>query len=258
MKAFLYLLLPLGALHGRLVDVELSIAEQPWTPGDGLKPVPSLTINGSIPGPTLRFREGDVARIRVHNRLAKEETSIHWHGLLLPNIQDGVPDLNTPPIQAGKTHVFEFPLKHAGTYWYHSHSGLQEQRGVYGSIVVEPKSGESAKADRDHVIVLSDWTREHPDEVMRTLMRGGDWYPLRKGSAQSLTGAMKANALGDFWDRERSRMPAMDVSDVAYDAFLANGRKSISLPAKPGKKSGCASSMRALPPTSISSPPPGR
>ena len=236
MKAFLYLLLPLGALHGRLVDVELSIAEQPWTPGDGLKPVPSLTINGSIPGPTLRFREGDVARIRVHNRLAKEETSIHWHGLLLPNIQDGVPDLNTPPIQAGKTHVFEFPLKHAGTYWYHSHSGLQEQRGVYGSMVVEPKSGESGKADRDHVIVLSDWTREHPDEVMRTLMRGGDWYPLRKGSAQSLTGAMKANALGDFWDRERSRMPAMDVSDVAYDAFLANGRKSISLPAKPGEK----------------------
>lgn len=236
MKSLLFLLLATSALHARLVEYDLTVAEQPWSPGDGIKPVRALTLNGGIPGPTLRFREGDTARIRVHNRLKNEETSIHWHGLLLPNVQDGVPHVTTPPIQPGTTHTFEFPLKHAGTYWYHSHTGLQEQRGVYGSIVIEPKGGESAKADRDHVVVLSDWTRENPDEVMRTLMRGSDWYALRKGSMQSVTGAAKAGKLKDFWDRERTRMPAMDISDVAYDAFLANGRRSITLPANPGEK----------------------
>jgi FtsP/CotA-like multicopper oxidase with cupredoxin domain len=233
-------LLPLLATaltaQARLVEYDLTVVEQSWSPGDGIKPVRALTLNGGIPGPTLRFREGDTARIRVHNGLRNEETSIHWHGLLVPNLQDGVPYVSTPPIQAGTTRTFEFPLKQSGTYWYHSHTGLQEQRGVYGSIVIEPKGGEPAKADRDHVVVLSDWTRENPNEVMRTLMRGSDWYALRKGSMQSVTGAMKAGALGDFWDRERSRMPAMDVSDVAYDAFLASGRKSIALPGKPGEK----------------------
>jgi FtsP/CotA-like multicopper oxidase with cupredoxin domain len=236
MKALLFLLLSAAALQARLVEYDLTVAEQSWSPGDGVKAIRALTLNGGIPGPTLRFREGDTARIRVHNQLKHEETSIHWHGLLVPNLQDGVPYVTTPPIQAGTTRTFEFPLKHAGTYWYHSHTGLQEQRGVYGSIVIEPKGGEPVKADRDHVVVLSDWTREHPNEVMRTLMRGSDWYALRKGSMQSVTGAAKAGALQDFWDRERTRMPAMDVSDVAYDAFLANGRKSIALPGKPGEK----------------------
>ncbi len=233
-------LLPLLATaltaQARLVEYDLTVAEQSWSPGDGVKAVRALTLNGGIPGPTLRFREGDTARIRVHNRLKNEETSIHWHGLLVPNLQDGVPYVTTPPIEAGTTRTFEFPLKHSGTYWYHSHTGLQEQRGVYGSIVIEPKGGEPAKANRDHVVVLSDWTRENPNEVMRTLMRGSDWYALRTGSMQSVTGAAKAGALKDFWDRERTRMPAMDVSDVAYDAFLANGRKSIALPGKPGEK----------------------
>lgn len=236
MKTILFLVLSLAVLHGRVVEYDLTVAEQPWSPCDGIKPVRALTLNGGIPGPTLRFREGDTARIRVHNRLENEETSIHWHGLLVPNLQDGVPYVTTPPIKAGTTHTFEFPLKHAGTYWYHSHTGLQEQRGVYGSIVIEPKGGEPVRVDRDHVVVLSDWTRENPDEVMRTLMRGSDWYALRKGSMQSVTGAAKAGALKDFWDRERTRMPAMDVSDVAYDAFLANGRKSIALPGNPGEK----------------------
>jgi FtsP/CotA-like multicopper oxidase with cupredoxin domain len=236
MKTLLFLFLSAAALHARLVEYDLTVAEQAWSPGGGIKPARALTLNGGIPGPTLRFREGDTARIRVHNRLKNEETSIHWHGLLVPNAQDGVPYVTTPPIEAGTTRTFEFPLKHSGTYWYHSHTGLQEQRGVYGSIVIEPKGGEPAKADRDHVVVLSDWTRENPNEVMRTLMRGSKWYALRKGSMQSVTGAAKAGSLKDFWDRERTRMPAMDVSDVAYDAFLANGRKSIALPAKPGEK----------------------
>lgn len=219
----------------RVVEYDLEVAEQAWSPGGGIAPVRALTLNGGIPGPTLRFREGDIARIRVHNRLAGETTSIHWHGLLVPNSQDGVPEVTTPPIQPGTTQAFEFPLRQSGTYWYHSHTGLQEQRGVYGSIVIEPRGGEPVKAGREQVVVLSDWTRESPEEVMRTLRRGSEWYAFRKGSIQSVAGAAKAGALKDFWERERSRMPAMDISDVAYDAFLANGRPSIEVAGKPGE-----------------------
>lgn len=225
----------LATVQARVVEYDLTVAEQSWTPDKGIKPVRALTLNGGIPGPTLRFRVGDTARIRVHNKLANEETSIHWHGLLVPNEQDGVPHVTTPPILPGTTHTFEFPLTHAGTYWYHSHTGLQEQLGVYGSIVIEPKGGEPIKTTRDHVVVLSDWTVENPNEVMRSLVRGTDWYAFKKGSTQSLLGAAKAGALKDFWDRERSRMPAMDISDIAYDAFLANGRRSIHLPGNPGE-----------------------
>ncbi len=158
------------------VEYDLEISETRWSPDGVLRPVRALTVNGSLPGPTLRFRVGDVAVIRVHNRLEREDTSIHWHGLLLPNEQDGVPYVTTPPIRPGTTHRFEFPLKHAGTYWYHSHTGLQEQNGIYGSIVVEPRGGVAEAADHDEVIVLSDWTLEDPGEVMRTLVSGNDWY----------------------------------------------------------------------------------
>lgn len=235
MKPFLFLLLTLIPIHAKIVEYDLTVAEEPWAPA-GLKPIRALTVNGGIPGPTLRFRVGDTARITVHNRLKREETSVHWHGLLVPNAQDGVPYLTTPPIKAGTSRVFEFPLKHPGTYWYHSHTGLQEQLGVYGSIVVEPRGGESIRAAAEHVLVLSDWTRENPNNIMRTLMSGSDWYAIRKGNAQSISGAMKAGALGDYFQRERSRMAPMDVSDIAYDAFLVNGQKQVELGGKPGQK----------------------
>jgi FtsP/CotA-like multicopper oxidase with cupredoxin domain len=235
MKTFLlFFLLIIPSLHARLVEYDLTIAEQKWTPGD-LRPVRAITINGGIPGPTIRFKVGDTARIRVHNQMKNEDTSIHWHGLLLPNEQDGVPYVTTPPIMPGTTHTFEFPITHSGTYWYHSHTGLQEQVGVYGSIVIEPKGGEAIKTDQDHVVVLSDWTLESGEEVMRSLARGTEWYSFKKSSTQSLLGAAKAGALKDFWARERTRMPAMDISDVAYDAFLVNGKRSIHLPGKPGE-----------------------
>lgn len=224
---FLFLIASGTPVHADLVEYDLEIAEKRWSPDASLRPVRALTVNGGIPAPTLRFREGDFARIRVHNRLKHEETSIHWHGLLVPNKQDGVPHVTTPPIQPGTSHAFEFELRHAGTYWYHSHTGLQEQSGVYGSIVVEPRGGMVERADRDEVIVLSDWTIERPNEVMRTLMSGNEWYAFKKGSTQSLLGAAKAGELTSFWEREKSRMPAMDISDVAYDAFLANGKRSF-------------------------------
>jgi FtsP/CotA-like multicopper oxidase with cupredoxin domain len=218
---------------GRTVEYDLEIAEQTVSPAG--KKVRGLTINGTIPGPTLRFREGDTARIRVHNKLNREETSLHWHGLLVPNNQDGVPHLTTPPIPPGHSFTYEFPLRQSGTYWFHSHTGLQEQRGVLGSIVVEPRGGEPVHADREQVLVLTDWTNEDPGEILRTLKRGSNWYGIQKGSPQSMAGALKAGHFSDYISREKSRMPPMDLSDVAYDAFLINGMRRFHIPARPGE-----------------------
>jgi FtsP/CotA-like multicopper oxidase with cupredoxin domain len=194
--------------------------------------VQAMTINNAIPGPTLRFKEGEIARIHVRNEM-DVETSIHWHGILLPNLQDGVPYLTTPPILPGTTYTYEFALKHSGTYWYHSHTGLQEQRGIFGSIVIEP-AVPSEKSDIDHVVIFSDWTNENPDEVLRTLKSGSDYYSLQKSSMQSLSGAIRADALRDVLRRSWTRMPPMDISDVAYDRFLVNGQLSAILEARPG------------------------
>lgn len=199
------------------------------------KNIKAMALNGSIPGPTLRFREGDFAKISFHNAM-EVSTSVHWHGILLPYRQDGVPYVTNPPIEPGETKVFKFPIKQAGTYWFHSHTGLQEQRGVYGSIVITPKEGERVPSDRDEVVVLSDWTDENPDEILRTLKRGSDYYSLKKGTLQSLIGAVKEGALTDVLKRSLMRMPPMDISDVAYDAFLANGKVETTIPAKPGEK----------------------
>ncbi len=187
-----------------------------------------IAINGTIPGPTLYFREGDHVRVSVVNQLDDDDASIHWHGLLLPNAMDGVPYLTTKSLEPHAEHVFEFDLRQSGTYWYHSHTGLQEQEGVYGAIVIEPREGRGALhaqlgVAREVVAVLSDWTDEPPREVMRTLMRGSDWYSIKKGNAQTLLDAWKRGKLGEYFAREKRRMPAMDISDVAYDQFLVNG-----------------------------------
>lgn len=214
-------------LQGAAVEYELTIVRQAVNITG--KPAEAMTINGGIPGPTLRFREGDLARIRVHNRMG-EDTSIHWHGILVPPGMDGVPYLSFPPIRPGETFTYEFPIRQSGTYWYHSHTHLQEQSGVYGSIVIEPLRG-GPRPDRDHVVVLSDWTDENPHAVNRTLKRGSHWYALEKGSAQSIVGAARLGMLGDYFLRELQRMPAMDIADVAYDRFLANGKPDSTLPA---------------------------
>lgn len=183
----------------------------------------ALTINGNIPGPTLRFKEGQTATIRVHNKL-KENASIHWHGVLVPPLMDGVPYVSFPPIKPGDTYTYTFPIRQNGTYWYHSHSGYQEQLGVYGAIVIEPK--DEAKRfhyDREYVVVLSDWTKEDPKEIVKTLKRGSDWYAIEKGNGQSIVGAIKAKKFLDYLKRDLLRMEPMDISDVAYDYFLING-----------------------------------
>src|SRR3990167_8557719 len=148
----------------------------------------AYSVNGSIPMPELHFTEGDTAEIWIHNEL-KTETSIHWHGLILPNEQDGVPHLTTAPIKAGTTHLYKFPLVQNGTYWYHSHTGLQEQGGMYGAFIIhrqnEPKMPE-------YTIVLSDWTDMKPFEVHRRLHMANDWSAIKKASVQK--GAVQSYA----------------------------------------------------------------
>jgi CopA family copper-resistance protein len=230
----LALFVPVTMLSAATVEYDLNIARQEVNLTG--QPVKALTINGHLPGPTLRFTEGDHAVIRVHNQM-DVETSIHWHGILLPNAMDGVPFVTYPPIAPGQTFIYEFDLRQSGTYWYHSHTMLQEQRGLFGALVIAPKD-EEGTFDRlhDHVVVLSDWTDEDENSVLRTLKRGSEWYSLRKGSGQSVMGAARLGMLGAYFSRELQRMPPMDLSDVYYDCFLLNGAPQQSLAAKPGEK----------------------
>lgn len=194
-----------------------------------------MTINGSIPGPVLEFNEGDLAIINVTNKM-DEETSVHWHGLILPNFYDGVPYLTTPPIKPGTTFQYRIPINQSGTYWYHSHTMLQEQKGVYGSIVIRPKE-KTLEYDTDLVVVLSDWTNEKPMNVLRNLKRGNEWYQIKKGTAVPLSRVIKEGALGAQFKFWRDRMEGADIADIYYPAFLSNGKKLAEYPEfKSGEK----------------------
>ena len=195
----------------------------------------AMTLNGGIPGPVLEFNEGDLAIINVTNKM-DEETSVHWHGLILPNFYDGVPYLTTPPIEPGTTFQYRIPINQSGTYWYHSHTMLQEQKGVYGSIIIHPKE-KNLEYDKDLVVVLSDWTNEKPMNVLRNLKRGNEWYQVKKGTAVPLSRVISEGALGaqlKFW---RDRMEGADIADIYYPAFLSNGKKLAEYPEfKAGEK----------------------
>ncbi len=199
------------------------------------KEVMGMTVNGNIPGPTLEFTEGEQAVIHVTNKM-DVETSVHWHGILLPNFQDGVPYLTTPPIKPGTTFTYNFPINQSGTYWYHSHTMLQEQSGVFGSIVIQPKE-KTLDYDKELVLILSDWTNEKPKDVMRTLKRGSEWYGIKKGTSTPLNQVIGRGAFGaqlNFW---RQRMEGADIADIYYPAFLVNGKQAAEYPDfKPGEK----------------------
>lgn len=211
---------------GKRVEYDLTIDEQ--TINITGKPKQAMTINGGIPGPTMRFTEGDVAVIRVHNKL-KTETSLHWHGILLPNKQDGVSYLNTPPIHAGDTYTFEYPLVQSGTYWFHSHTRYQEQVGVYGSIAIQPQKL-THKVDHDLVLLLSDWTDEKPAFILKNLKRRNEWYSIKKNNVQSLNRIIQHKAVGAYLRQSMMKMAPMDISDVYYDRFLVNGKDTVRYP----------------------------
>ncbi len=137
--------------------------------------LPALAINGTIPAPTLRFKEGEDLVIHVTNML-DVSSSIHWHGIILPTGQDGVPGLSFDGIAPGTTHTYRFPAQQSGTYWYHSHSGLQEQEGLYGAIIIEPEGREPFRYDREYVVVLSDWHESPPETILANLKMQSDYY----------------------------------------------------------------------------------
>ena len=184
-----------------------------------------IAINGQIPAPTLEFTEGDTAEIIVHN-LMNTETSLHWHGIILPNDQDGVPYLTSAPIKAHSVYRYSFPIVQNGTYWYHSHTALQEQSGLYGAFIIHKK--EKAPM-REFVVLLSDWTDEKPQEVLRSLKSANDWYAIKKQATQNWGEATLNGHWGTKAKQEWLRMLAMDVSDVYYHRFLINGKTSQQL-----------------------------
>jgi len=207
-------------------EFDLTIAETPVNFTG--RPRMATTINGSIPGPTLRWREGDTVTLRVTNRLA-EDTSIHWHGILLPFQMDGVPGISFKGIPPGETFTYRFKVAQTGTYWYHSHSGMQEQTGMYGAIVIEAAEGETIRADRDYVIQLSDWTDEDPMRVMHKLKMQSDYYNFNKPTAVDfLRDAARDGLRAAVDDRkmwQQMRMNPTDLADIsAYTyTYLMNG-----------------------------------
>lgn len=189
------------------------------------KPRPAYAVNGQIPMPTLEFTLGDTAMIVVTNAMEKEETSLHWHGIILPNPLDGVPYLTTPPIRPGETQIYKFPVIQTGTYWYHSHTDLQEQAGMHGALILHERDPDPMP---EQVWILSEWTDMKPKEVHRRLHAATDWFSIQKqrirpGTTQSYLEAIRMGHLGTKLTNEFKRMHAMDVSDVYYDRMLSNG-----------------------------------
>jgi len=188
----------------------------------------ATTVNGSLPAPTLRWREGDTVTIRVKNRL-NETTSIHWHGIILPFQMDGVPGISFAGIPPGETFTYQFKVQQSGTYWYHSHSGMQESTGVYGAIIIDPAQTNSIRADREYVVQLSDWTDEDPMRVLAKLKMQGDYYNYNQPTAvdffqdASQMGLKAAIDKRKMWNE--MRMSPTDLADLSANVltYLMNG-----------------------------------
>ena len=192
------------------------------------KPVKKITVNGTIPGPALRFKEGEEVVVRVTNRL-KEDTSVHWHGLILPPEQDGVPGFNGfPGIKPGQTYTYRFPIQQSGTYWYHAHSATQEQSGHYGPLIIEPAGAKSVQADREYTVLLSDFTEEDPEEIINNLKVDPGFYNYSKRTVPDFFRDARKFGLKAAWrDRKawgRMRMDPTDIADVTNYTFLVNGK----------------------------------
>ncbi len=210
---------PLPTVSGE--DIRLRVAHQMMTI-DG-RQSHAIGINGTVPAPLIRLREGQTVRLHVENGL-DEQTSLHWHGLILPFQMDGVPGVAFPGIDKGTTFTYEFPIVQAGTYWYHSHSGLQEQMGLYGPIVIDPKGADPIQSDREHVIVLSDHSQLHPHRIFMKLKKQSGYFNRQQ---QTLAGLLKGEdqPLKDRLEWGKMRMDPTDVADVTGSTYtyLVNG-----------------------------------
>lgn len=217
---------PAAAAQLRGTEFHLEIGETPVN-FTGAARV-GTTVNGQVPAPLLRWREGDTVTLHVTNRL-REQTSIHWHGILLPTEMDGVPGLSFPGIDPGQTFTYRFQVRQSGTYWYHSHSGFQEQTGLYGAIVIDPRRPDPIASDRDYTVLLSDWTDEDPMRLFNKLKIMPDYYNRIQPSVESLRAEARDKGWGPalserlMW--EQMRMNPSDLADVsgATYTFLTNG-----------------------------------
>ncbi|NLR72290.1 copper resistance system multicopper oxidase [Novosphingobium sp. ERN07] len=212
-----------GTLSGD--NIALSIGAAKFAVGD--RSAAAVAVNGSIPAPLIRLREGQRVRIAVTNTL-KEQSSIHWHGLLVPFQMDGVPGLSFPGIDPGETFIYEFPILHSGTFWYHSHSGMQEAVGLYGPIVIDPAEPDAAAPfDREYVLMLADWSPVDPHKQLSNLKTMGGYYNWQR---QTVGGLLKGKdqSLKDRLEWAKMRMDATDISDVtgATYSYVINGHDS--------------------------------
>lgn len=194
------------------------------------RPRIAIGINGMTPAPILRWREGDTVSVAVTNRL-REPTSIHWHGIRVPSPMDGVPGFSFAGIAPGETFVYRFPVQQSGTYWYHSHSGFQEQTGLYGAIVVEPKAGYRYRFDRDYIVLLSDWTDENPETILSNLKFQSDYYNRGQRTVGTFIEDTRRQGLSatvtDRLEWGRMRMSPTDILDVngSTYTYLMNGQR---------------------------------
>ena len=213
-------------LNGSRFDLSYSPTPVNFTGKDRF----ATAINGSVPAPVLRWKEGDTVTLNVTNNLA-EDTSIHWHGIILPSAQDGVPNISDDfkGIMPGETFSYRFPVMQSGTYWYHSHSGFQEQTGAYGAIVIDPMEPEPFSYDRDYVVVLSDWSDEDPNAVYAKLKKLSHYYNFRERTVSDAMAEIEEKGWSGFWANRgmwsEMRMSDRDISDVTgYTyTFLMNG-----------------------------------
>ncbi|RFQ27296.1 copper resistance system multicopper oxidase [Pseudomonas sp. ATCC 13867] len=216
------LLMPLAAQAG---VYELTIGEGKLKLSDGARK--ALTVNGQTPAPELRFKEGEDVELRVTNTLDRD-TSLHWHGLILPYTQDGVPGISFPGIKPGETFTYRFTVKQSGTYWYHAHSDFQEIEGLYGPLVIEPRQREPYRYDREYTLLLADWHDTRPETVFANLKKQSDYYNRNQRTLGDFIADSSANGLlatlRDRLDWGGMRMTPTDIADIAGFRFLVNGQ----------------------------------
>jgi len=207
-------------------DINLTIGHSEFTVGG--RTGHAVTVNGTLPSPLIRLREGDNFRVNVTNSLPDEDASIHWHGVLLPFHMDGVPGVSFPGIRPGETFVYEFPVRHAGTFWYHSHSGLHEPMGQYGPLIFDPAGPDPVQYDREHVIVLSDWSFAHPHTLITKMKKEAGYFNYQRLTLAGMADENDPEQKLSMQERlmwNRMRMDPTDIADVtgATYTYLING-----------------------------------
>jgi FtsP/CotA-like multicopper oxidase with cupredoxin domain len=213
-----------ATLTGTVFDLRIAASPVNFTG----RPRTGITVNGTIPAPLVRWREGDTVTMRVANALS-EDTSIHWHGMILPANMDGVPGLSFHGIHPGETYSYKFAVRQGGTYWYHSHSGFQEQLGLYGPLVIDPREPEPFQFDREHVVMLADWTDENPKRVFGKLKKQSDYYNRDRRNLGDFLRDVREQGFGATVADRRAwgdmRMTPTDLADVSGHTYthLMNG-----------------------------------